>query len=208
MSSPPPTLDAVEEAPVWLEVNGAPAVTWMCTPAQLDELVVGWRHSDVETTDRRRVLASGCGAVTTILGSLSSLPRRTVTAPDLDLARTRALFKELFGRGERYKETGGIHAAALTDGEQLLHHAEDIGRHNAVDKVIGAALLDGRALEGLTLLVTGRISGELAFKAARARLGAVATPSVPSTLAVEIARSAGTLLVGRAVSGVPQFHRP
>ena len=116
MSSPPPTLDAVEEAPVWLEVNGAPAVTWMCTPAQLDELVVGWlhgegyiesasdlvslrpcakelgfwaqvppeRYSDVETTDRRRVLASGCGAVTTILGSLSSLPRRTVTAPDLE----------------------------------------------------------------------------------------------------------------------------
>jgi FdhD protein len=236
----PQSLDAVEEAPVWLEVNGAPAVTWMCTPAQLDELVVGWLHGEgyietaadlvslrpcvkelgfwaqvppdryngVEAADRRRVLASGCGAVTTILGSLSSLPRRTVTVPDIDLPRTRALFKELFARGERYKETGGIHAAALTDGERLLHHAEDIGRHNAVDKVIGAALLDGRTLEGLILLVTGRISGELAFKAARARLGTVATPSVPSTLAVEIARSAGTLLVGRAVSGQPQFHRP
>ena len=234
------SLDAVDEAPVWLEVNGAPEVTWMCTPAQLDELVVGWlhgegyietaadlislrpcakelgfwaqvptdRYEDVEAADRRRVLASGCGAVTTILGSLSSLPRRSVTAPDLDLARTRALFKELFARGERYKDTGGIHAAALTDGDQLLHHAEDIGRHNAVDKVIVAALMDGRTLEGLTLLVTGRISGELAFKAARARLGAVATPSVPSTLAVEIAKSAGTLLVGRAVSGQPQFHRP
>jgi FdhD protein len=234
------SLDAVEESPVWLEVNDAPAVTWMCTPAQLDELVMGWLHGEgyietasdlislrpcakelgfwaqvpteryegVEAADRRRVLASGCGAVTTILGSLSSLPRRSVTAPDLDLVRTRALFKELFARGERYKETGGIHAAALTDGEQLLHHAEDIGRHNAVDKVIGAALLEGRTLEGLTLLVTGRISGELAFKAARARLGAVATPSVPSTLAVEIAKSAGTLLVGRAVSGQPQFHRP
>jgi FdhD protein len=154
------------------------------------------------------VLASGCGAVTTILGSLSSLPRRGSVPPDLDLARTRALFKELFARGERYKETGGIHAAALTDGEQLLQHAEDIGRHNAVDKVIGAALLEGRALDGLTLLVTGRISGELAFKAARARLAAVATPSVPSTLAVEIARNAGTVLIGRAVSGQPQFHRP
>ena len=236
----PQSLDAVEEAPVWLEVNGAPAVTWMCTPAQLDELVVGWLHGEgyiettadlvslrpcgkelgfwaqvpadrydgVEAADRRRVLASGCGAVTTILGSLSSLPHRDVTPPELDLPRTRALFKELFARGDRYKETGGIHAAALTDGDQLLHHAEDIGRHNAVDKVIGAALLDGRRLEGLILLVTGRISGELAFKAARARLGAVATPSVPSTLAVEIARSAGTLLVGRAVSGQPQFHRP
>jgi FdhD protein len=236
----PQSLDAVEESPVWLEVNGAPAVTWMCTPAQLDELVVGWlhgegyiettadllslrpclkelgfwaevpaeRYNDVEAADRRRVLASGCGAVTTILGSLGSVPKRTEAPPELDLARTRSLFKELFARGERYKETGGIHAAALTDGEQLLHHAEDIGRHNAVDKVIGAALLDGRTLDGLILLVTGRISGELAFKAARARLATVATPSVPSTLAVEIARNAGTVLIGRAVSGQPQFHRP
>jgi FdhD protein len=239
MTVPSETLDAVEESPVWLEVNGAPAVTWMCTPTQLDELVVGWLHGEgyidraadlvsmrpctkelgfwvevppdrydsVEASDRRRVLASGCGAVTTILGSLSGLPRRAAPAPRLDLTTMRALFKELFGRGERYKETGGVHAAALTDGTKLLYHAEDIGRHNAVDKVIGAALLDDVAPSDLILLVTGRISGELAFKAARARLAAVATPSVPSTIAVEIARAARMLLVGRAVSGRPQFHQ-
>ncbi|HJU88283.1 MAG TPA: formate dehydrogenase accessory sulfurtransferase FdhD, partial [Gemmatimonadaceae bacterium] len=107
-------------------------------------------------------------------------------------------------RGERYKDTGGVHAAALTDGESLLYHAEDIGRHNAVDKVIGAAILDGRSPHDLILLVTGRISGELAFKAARAQLSIVATPSVPSTMAVEIARAAGMTLIGRAVSGQPQ----
>ncbi len=240
-ATPPPAtaLDAVEEVPVWLEVNGAPAVTWMCTPDQLDELVAGWlygegyidhaddilrmrpctrelgfwvdvpqaRYETVEGAERRRVLASGCGAVTTILGSLSDVPRRAARAEPPDLERTRRLFKELFGRGERYKETGGVHAAALVDGDALLHHAEDIGRHNAVDKVIGAALQAGRDPVGLMLLVTGRISGELAFKAARARLGVVATPSVPSTLAVEIAAAAGTLLVGRAVSGAPQIHR-
>ncbi len=232
-----PELDAVEETPVWLEVNGVPAVTWMCTPEQLDELVVGWLHGEgyveraedivrmrpctrelgfwvdvpperfetVEAQDRRRVLASGCGAVTTILGSLASLPRRTGSVPEVDLARMRALFKELFARGERYKETGGVHAAALTDGETLLHHAEDIGRHNAVDKVIGACILEGRNPRDLILLVTGRISGELAFKAARAQLSLVATPSVPSTMAVEIARAAGMTLVGRAVSGHPQW---
>ncbi|MFL5579717.1 MAG: formate dehydrogenase accessory sulfurtransferase FdhD [Gemmatimonadaceae bacterium] len=235
-----PRLDAVEEAPVWLEVNGQPAVTWMCTPDRLDELVIGWlygegyiesmadllrmrpcaselgfyvevpaaRYETVEGAERRRVLASGCGAVTTILGSLSSVPRRAQTAEPPDLERTRRLFKELFGRGERYKDTGGVHAAALTDGESLLYHAEDIGRHNAVDKVIGAAIQEGRAPDGLALLVTGRISGELAFKAARARLGVVATPSVPSTLAVDIAAASGTVLVGRAVSGSPQVHRP
>jgi FdhD protein len=112
----------------------------------------------------------------------------------------------MFQRGERYRDTGGIHAAALTDGMVLLAHAEDIGRHNAVDKVIGILVLHRRPLKGLGLLVTGRISAELAFKAARAGVAWVATPSVPSTLAVEIARRNGMLLIGRAVSGSPGFH--
>ncbi len=233
-------LDSVDEVPVWLEVNGEPAVTWMCTPDQLPELVVGWcygegyidaksdllsmrpcakepgfwvtvpdaRYATVEGQERRRVLASGCGAVTTILGSLSQVPRRTERPAIPDLAQTRALFKELFARGERYKETGGIHAAALTDGTALLVHAEDIGRHNAVDKVMGGRLLAGERPDDLILLVTGRISGELAYKAARARVSVVATPSVPSSMAVEIARAAGMVLIGRAVSGTPQVWVP
>lgn len=233
-------LHAVEEVPVWLELNGAPVVTWMCSPDQLDDLVVGWlfgegyidqpsdilrmrpcatelgfwvdvpmeRYQTVEATERRRVLASGCGSVTTILGSLSSVPRRTTPLPEIDLARTRSLFKALFARGERYAETGGVHAAALSDGASLLYHAEDIGRHNAVDKVLGAAIQAGQRPDGLILLVTGRISGELAYKAARARVAVVATPSVPSTIAVDIARAAGMLLIGRAVSGAPQRHLP
>ena len=235
-----PHLDSVEEVPVWLEVNGEPAVTWMCTPDQLPELVVGWcfgegyidskadlltmrpcakepgfwvtvpaeRYATVEGQERRRVLASGCGAVTTILGSLSNVPRRAATPIAPDLTQTRVLFKELFARGERYKDTGGIHAAALTDGTTLLTHAEDIGRHNAVDKVLGARILAGARPDDLMLLVTGRISGELAFKAARARISVVATPSVPSSIAVEIARAAGMMLVGRAVSGTPQVWAP
>ena len=239
MSETETRLDSVEEAAVWLELNGAPAVTWMCTPDRLDELVVGWlfgegyidsqseivrmrpctselgfwvevpldKYSAVERAERRRVLASGCGAVTTILGSMADVPKRRSPTPELDTAALRKLFKELFARGDRYKETGGIHAAALTDGTTLLYHAEDIGRHNAVDKVLGAAVLDDRSPADLILLVTGRISGELAFKAARARIAVVATPSVPSTIAVDIAKAARMVLIGRAVSGNPQVHR-
>lgn len=228
----------MEEVAVWLEVNGEPTVTWMCTPDQLEELAVGWLHGEgyirsladlkrlrpcatdlgfwaevepalvqaVKQEDRRRVLASGCGAVTTALGDPATLARGPRTSVP-SVSEMRALFKAVFQRGDRYHETGGIHAAALTDGNALLSHAEDIGRHNAVDKVIGAAILAGRRLEGTGLLVTGRISGELAFKAARAGLGYVATPSVPSSLAVEIARRSGMTLVGRAVSGSPQLHQ-
>ena len=238
--TPGSRLDAVEESAVWLELNGSPAVTWMCTPERLDELVVGWlfgegyidrqseivrmrpctselgfwvevpaeRYDAVERQERRRVLASGCGSVTAVLGSLRDVPRRPSPIEAPDVVEMRRLFKSMFALGERYQETGGVHAAALTDGITLLHHAEDIGRHNAVDKVLGAAILDGRNPEGLILLVTGRISGELAFKAARAGVALVATPSVPSTIAVEIARAGGMLLIGRAVSGRPQVHRP
>ena len=232
-------LAAVEETTVWLEVNHTPAVTWMCTPDQLEELAVGWLHGEgyIETVadlrslrpcatdlgfwaeiaperlaavaadERRRVLASGCGAVSVALADPRSLKPEPARGEAPDVAQIRTLFKELYRRGAKYDETGGIHAAALTDGRELLQHAEDIGRHNAVDKVIGGLLLAKRSPAGLGLLVTGRISAELAFKAARAGIAWVATPSVPSTLAVAIARRAGVQLVGRAVSGAPQVHR-
>jgi FdhD protein len=233
-------LAAVEEMPVWLEVNREPAVTWMCTPDQLEELVVGWLHGEgyirslddvlsirpcatdlgfwvevpeerlsaIRADERRRVLASGCGAVSVALADPATLARVPARGEAPGVETMRALFKEMFHRGKRYSETGGIHAAALTDGVKLLAHAEDIGRHNAVDKVIGGVLLERRDPAGLGLLVTGRISAELAFKAARAGLHWVATVSVPSTLALTIARRAGLLLVGRAVSGRPHLHRP
>jgi FdhD protein len=230
-------LAAVEEVPVWLEVNNRPVVTWMCTPELLEELAIGWLHGEgyidrldevrlrpcatdlgfwaevpaarvaaVQAEGRRPVLASGCGAVSTFLAEPGTVQSRPPRGEPPELERLRRLFKALFARGTRYKDTGGIHAAALTDGEELIAHAEDIGRHNAVDKAIGGALLAGRPVAGLGLLVTGRISAELAFKAARAGLNWVATPSVPSTLAVEIARRSGMILVGRAVSGQPQRH--
>jgi FdhD protein len=230
----------VEEWPVWLEVNGEPAVTWMCTPDQLEELAVGWLHGEgyiaslddlvqlrpcapdlgfwadvkpervaqVKGEHRKPVLASGCGAVATMLADPHAIVPRAARGDPPPTEALRALFKQVFASGTRYNETGGIHAAALTDGSALLFHAEDIGRHNAVDKVIGAAVLARSAIAGHGLLVTGRISAELAFKAARAGLAWVATPSIPSTLAVTIAERSGMVLVGRAVSGTPHVHRP
>jgi len=154
------------------------------------------------------VLASGCGAVSTFLADPHTVKHAPARGEPPAPERLRALFKGLFASGERYNETGGIHAAALTDGERLLFHAEDIGRHNAVDKVIGAAVIARERPRGRGLLVTGRISAELSYKAARAGVAYVATPSVPSTLALTIAGRAGVVLVGRAVSGTPHVHRP
>jgi FdhD protein len=228
----------VEEVAVWLEINESPTVTWMCTPELLEELAIGWLHGEgyissldevqlrpcatelgfwadvpeanltaVAAEERRKVLASGCGAVSTFLADTETV-RPEVYQPPPEPEQLRSLLKSLFQRGERYRDTGGIHAAALTDGTDLVSHAEDIGRHNAVDKVIGSALLERRSITALGLLVTGRVSAELAFKAYRAGLAYVATPSVPSTIARDIAQRSGMTLVGRAASGTPDYHRP
>src|SRR5215207_8567871 len=162
----------VEEVPVWLEVNGRPAVTWMCTPDPLEELAIGWLHGEgyidrldevhlrpcatdlgfwaevpaervaaVQAEGRRPVLASGCGAVSTFLAEPATVEARPRRGDPPEPEYLRALFKALFARGDRYKDTGGIHAAALVDPAALvagvvpalIAHAEDIGRHNAVD---------------------------------------------------------------------------
>lgn len=125
-------------------------------------------------------------------------PEGMLPVPDLEAFA--ALFQELYDRSPARQTTGGHHTTALTDGSRLVHLYEVVGRHNGADKAIGGALLAADDLRGFGLITTARISGQVAEKAARAGVAWVASRSVPTTLAVEIAFAAGMPLIARAAS--------
>jgi FdhD protein len=133
----------------------------------------------------------------------ASLEQALATAPPLsDDARFSAgFFAALPARlreAQRvFDATGGMHGAALFDASgEMTCVREDVGRHNAVDKVIGWAARGGRLpLTGCALLVSGRVSFEIVQKALAARLPAIGAVSAPSSLAVELAERAGIALV-------------
>lgn len=104
---------------------------------------------------------------------------------------------KLRGAQDAFESTGGLHAAGIFSAAgELLVLREDIGRHNAVDKVIGHALLNGIDLTKTFLLVSGRVSFEILQKALAARIPVIAAISAPSSLAVEFATESGQTLIG------------
>jgi FdhD protein len=149
---------------------------------------------------RNFVSASSCG----LCGKLTIEAVRLDAPPIRDdgLSVSAKTLSSLVGkmRSEQggFDETGGVHAAGLFDVDgKLLYLREDIGRHNAVDKIVGAALLEDRLpLRERILVVSGRASFEIVQKALMARIPLVAAVSAASSLAVELARSSGMGLVG------------
>jgi FdhD protein len=154
---------------------------------------------DFEALRRNLYASSSCGVCgkATIENALACAP------PLVDPARFDAsLFAALPDRLARvqpgFAQSGGLHAAALFDrGGALLVAREDVGRHNAVDKVLGFSLREKRwPLAGHGVLVSGRISFEIVQKALAARVPLVAGVSAPTSLAIELAQRAGIALVG------------
>jgi FdhD protein len=155
---------------------------------------------DLGRLERRGTMSSACGVCgKTSLDSISLLgipPPKP--GPVVDVELLYELPDRLRAAQETFAATGGLHAAGLftADGE-LVAAAEDVGRHNAVDKVIGASLLADRLpLSGHVLMVSGRAGFEIAQKAVTAGIPVLAAVSAPSSLAVDVATEFGLTLVG------------
>jgi FdhD protein len=104
----------------------------------------------------------------------------------------------LFESQSLYKETGGVHTSALSDGEKILISAEDIGRHNTLDKIAGLYLMNETRSEKRILITTGRISSEMLQKAARMNVPILISRTSPSSLSIEMAKRYGITLIGYA----------
>ncbi len=212
----------VREQPLTIVANGVELATFMCTPQKLDYLAVGFlafegiidtleaiRELDVDPENgivevelatelvqpQKRIFTSGCGMGLTFTLRTSHYPplRRELTLTPLQVY---PLMQRLFEGAAMYQASRGIHAAALSDGEQLLLLAEDVGRHNALDKILGEAWMKGIRTEGRLLLTTGRISSEMLRKAAFMAAPIAISRTSPTSLSIEAAKRLGITMIG------------
>jgi len=216
----------IVEMPVSLTINGQPWLTFMCTPVDLEALAVGflfnegvidsmqevadvrpcehgdnvdvWLSRSVEQPRSWR-RTSGCtGGMTAV--DLLAKPDISfdLQQPAVSADAIGHLVDLLFESQDLYRQTGGVHTSALSDGREVLLSAEDIGRHNTLDKIAGLCVMHNLWPEVRILITTGRISSEMLQKAARLGAPILISRTSPSSLSIEMAERYGVTLIGYA----------
>ena len=208
-----------------LVINGELYLSMMCMPQNLEELAVGFMfsegligsyeeieridatctgnifvftHQPVKTNEKeKRVLVSGCanGSVNISFLNEKNL-QKLIGSQKYSYDEIVDMMNKFSKQSPIFQDTGAVHSAALSfkNGENIFF--EDIGRHNAVDKVVGTALMKKLPINEAALLISGRISSEIALKTSRLGIPVLISQSAPTSMSVAIAEKIDLTLVG------------
>ncbi|MEK7850512.1 MAG: formate dehydrogenase accessory sulfurtransferase FdhD [Deltaproteobacteria bacterium] len=156
----------------------------------------------VEGLFERRTITSGCGKGSTFYNVMDAFKCKKIESNiKVKAAYLLDLMKKLHEFSGLYRETHGVHNAALADVDGIIIFREDIGRHNAVDKINGYSLLNRVGLSDKIIITTARVSSEILIKAGKMGIPVILSRSVPTALAVSIAGEIGITIAGFARGG-------
>jgi FdhD protein len=143
-----------------------------------------------------RLITSGCGRGASFYSATDVVGQRVESLLKITARNILALARKFQHQSETYRATGGVHAAALCDSDDILVFDEDIGRHNAMDKVFGECLLKDIPTDDRLVITSGRISSEILLKVSKRNIPILVSKSAPTNLGVKLANDMGITLVG------------
>lgn len=153
--------------------------------------------SQTEDLVFKRFITTGCGRGATFYSPADVQEDITVdAATHITVPEVFQLVHTFLRTSDMYKDTGGVHSAALCSTTDMLVLMDDVGRHNAIDKIVGHCLLEDIAIEGKIIISTGRISSEMLLKVAKRNIPIVMSKSAPTALGVHLADKVGLTLIG------------
>jgi FdhD protein len=147
----------------------------------------------------KKITASGCGKEVSFYGAAAAQGQKKIESKiQISVPEISALANKFQRRCRIYRATGGVHSAALCDNKDILAFSEDIGRHNALDKIFGECILNDIATDDHIIITSGRVSSEILLKVARRNIPIIVSKSAPTSLGVRLADDLDVTLVGFA----------
>ena len=145
----------------------------------------------------KRLITSGCGRGTSFYSAADVIGQTKVESKtNISAVEVFELVREFQHRSQIFRTTGGVHSAALCDTKSILVFSEDIGRHNAIDKIFGECVLKDISTDGRVIITSGRVSSEILLKVAKRNIPLLVSKSAPTDMGVKLAGELGITLIG------------
>lgn len=155
------------------------------------------RNTFNEKFQGKRTITSGCGKGTVFYNVIDSFRSKKVAEPlDIDIEQIKAFMRDFSRKSQLFQSTGGVHSCGLYGKDGVIIFEEDIGRHNALDKILGKALDEDIQLKDKMILTSGRISSEILIKAGKREISTIVSRAAPTSLAIDMAKELNINLLG------------